>query len=77
LEHNARLTIKAEVFVPLFQEKRATFVTLHLNELLRGCAGSLSAHQTLIEDISSHAYSGVFRESRFPPLQGSEFEQLH
>jgi AMMECR1 domain-containing protein len=77
LEHNARLIIKAEVFVPLFQEKRATFVTLHLNELLRGCAGSLSAHLTLIEDISSNAYSAVFRDSRFLPLKGSEFEQLH
>tara|TARA_R110001592_G_scaffold113322_1_gene312366 strand:+ start:11811 stop:12365 length:555 start_codon:yes stop_codon:yes gene_type:complete len=76
LENNARLTIKPEEFDSVLREKKATFVTLHLNGALRGCIGSLSAHQSLIEDLSSNAYSAAFRDSRFPPLKESEFEQL-
>jgi len=77
LEHDARLTIIPEAFDSVLREKRATFVTLHLNGALRGCIGSLSAHQSLIENLSSNAYSAAFRDSRFSPLKESEFYQLH
>ena len=77
LENNSRLNINPEDFESVFREKRATFVTLHLNGTLRGCVGSLSADKSLIEDLSSNAYNAAFRDFRFSPLEDSEFEQLN
>ena len=48
LENNARLTIKPEEFDSVLREKKATFVTLHLNGALRGCIGSLTFQVMLI-----------------------------
>ena len=77
LDNNLRLNINPEDFESFFREKRATFVTLHLNGELRGCIGSLCAHKSLIEELSSNAYSAAFRDSRFSSLKESEFDQLH
>jgi len=77
LENNSRLIINPEEFDSVLREKRATFLTLHLNGALRGCIGSLSADKSLIEDLSSNAYSAAFRDSRFSSLKESEFDQLH
>jgi len=52
-------------------------VTLNINGALRGCVGSLSADKSLIEDLSSNAYSAAFRDLRFPSLEDSEFDQLN
>jgi len=76
LENNSRIAIDPEAFAPALRERRATFVTLHINKILRGCIGSLTAVSPLIEDLADNAYSAAFRDSRFPPLQESEFEQL-
>jgi len=77
LENNSQLKINPEEFDSVLRGKRATFVTLHLNGALRGCIGSLSAYTSLIEDLSSNAYSAAFRDSRFPSLEESEFDRLH
>jgi len=77
LENNSRLHINPAEFDSVLREKRATFVTLHLNGELRGCIGSLCAHKSLIEELSSNAYSAAFRDPRFPPLEAIEFDQLH
>ena len=58
------------------QQNLASFVTLHKNGILRGCIGSLEAHQPLINDVAEHAYSAAFQDPRFPPLQDNEYEQL-
>ena len=58
------------------QQHLASFVTLHKNAELRGCIGSLEAHQPLIDDIAEHAYAAAFQDPRFPQLQNNEFEQL-
>ncbi|MCL2483233.1 MAG: AmmeMemoRadiSam system protein A [Propionibacteriaceae bacterium] len=54
----------------------ATFVTLTLGGDLRGCIGSLVAHQALGEDVRSNAVSAAFRDPRFPPLSVDEFKQV-
>ena len=60
---------------PLF-EWGASFVTLHINEQLRGCIGSLEARQPLIEDVAENAYAAAFRDPRFPPLAQEEYDHL-
>ncbi len=58
------------------QEQRATFVTLHLNDDLRGCIGTLEARQPLVIDVAYNARAAAFEDPRFSPLTQREFEQL-
>ena len=58
------------------QEKRATFVTLKINDELRGCIGSLSPQRALVDDIAHNAYAAAFSDPRFAALNNQEYEQL-
>jgi len=60
----------------LLNEPGASFVTLNLNNQLRGCIGILEAFQPLVADVSEHAYAAAFKDPRFPPLTENEFEKL-
>ena len=59
-----------------FNKQAATFVTLTLDHNLRGCIGSLIAHRSLFDDITSNAISAAFKDPRFPPLTKEEFEKI-
>ena len=59
------------------QQPRATFVTLNINNELRGCIGTLEAHQPLIADVAHNAHSAAFSDPRFPPLSREEFADIH
>jgi AmmeMemoRadiSam system protein A len=61
---------------PSFLEQRATFVTLNINNNLRGCIGSLVAHRSLFDDIVHNAKSSAFDDPRFAPLSKEEFENI-
>lgn len=85
LLHLARESIGEELGVnfapdvpgePWLKEIRATFVTLMLDERLRGCVGSLEAQRPLGLDIVASAKSAAFRDSRFPALTREEFDRL-
>lgn len=69
------ITEKPPVTFDLNKEK-ATFVTLHLEERLRGCIGSLMAHRPLWVDIQENAYSAAFRDFRFTPLTEEEYKDI-
>jgi len=58
------------------QTKLSSFVTLHLNNKLRGCIGSLEAHYLLVEDVARHAYAAAFDDPRFPALETAELEHI-
>ncbi len=59
---------------PKLKEDGASFVTLTKNGKLRGCIGSLTACQPLIEDIIYNAKNAAFRDPRFSKLTR---EELH
>ncbi len=59
------------------QQIRSCFVTLHLHDQLRGCIGSLEAHEPLILDVSKNAYNAAFRDPRFAPVTLREYANLH
>lgn len=61
---------------PELSEKKACFVTLTLHKHLRGCIGSIIAHQSLIDDLISNAVSAAFHDPRFPPLSKEEFSEV-
>jgi AmmeMemoRadiSam system protein A len=54
----------------------ASFVTLHIGNQLRGCIGTLEAHQPLVMDVAEHAYAAAFKDPRFPPLNPTELKKL-
>lgn len=60
----------------IFTTSLASFVTINLRGRLRGCIGSLVAHQPLIQDVASNAQSAAFRDPRFAPLKLSEFKDI-
>lgn len=57
-------------------EPGATFITLTENGQLRGCIGSLSARQPLIEDVSSNAVSAALHDTRFEPVTADELKHI-
>ncbi|MDD5051147.1 MAG: AmmeMemoRadiSam system protein A [Sulfuricurvum sp.] len=61
---------------PELQENKATFVTLTINGHLRGCIGSIIAHQSFIDDLISNAQSAAFHDPRFPPLCEEELASI-
>lgn len=58
---------------PWLAQPAATFVTLTLEEELRGCIGTLEARRPLGEDVASNARSAAFSDPRFEPLTAREF----
>jgi AmmeMemoRadiSam system protein B/AmmeMemoRadiSam system protein A len=54
----------------------ATFVTLELDDRLRGCIGSLEARRSLAEDIVQNAFAAAFRDPRFAPLTLGELDTI-
>jgi hypothetical protein len=62
---------------PALYRPGATFVTLHdAQGHLRGCVGRLEATRALGEDVHAHALAAAFQDSRFDPLQASEWQGL-
>ena len=58
------------------KQKGASFVTLTIDGQLRGCIGSLEAHQPLIDDVREHALQAAFEDYRFPPLTAEELSLI-
>jgi len=77
LEHGIALPVSVSDYSPALQAPKACFVTLKINDELRGCIGSLEANRPLVEDVAQNAFAAAFRDPRFTRLQESEYAQLH
>ena len=53
-----------------------SFVTLNLDEKLRGCIGGLEARMSLAEDVSQHAYAAALHDVRFPAVSPDEVRSI-
>lgn len=76
LTHHDHIKVDLKRYSAHLSENRACFVTLQIGKQLRGCIGSLEAHQSLVEDIAQNAYAAAFFDPRFPRLTVEEFEKL-
>jgi AmmeMemoRadiSam system protein A len=76
LETRQPAVISADAIPARLAARRASFVTLHSEEKLRGCIGSLEPRTSLAEDVSLNAYAAAFRDTRFRPLQADELTSL-
>lgn len=57
-----------------FSKKRACFVTLKMNDKLRGCIGTIVPRTKLTQDIIMNAKNAAFQDPRFSPLTMYEIE---
>lgn len=60
---------------PVLTEYGASFVTLKINNELRGCIGSVYPTKPLILDLVDNAKNSAFNDPRFAPLTEEEFER--
>ncbi|MCL1919247.1 MAG: AmmeMemoRadiSam system protein A [Peptococcaceae bacterium] len=62
---------------PLLATQKSCFVTLHKDEDLRGCIGTLEpVRETLADEIRSNTLSAATRDPRFPPVQKEELSLI-
>lgn len=76
LENHQPLPIDLSLYSGHLVAPGASFVTLQINDKLRGCVGTLKAYQPLIQDVAQHAYMAAFKDGRFPPVMSSEIDSL-
>ena len=76
LEQGEALAVNPELYPETLRPTRATFVTLELDGQLRGCIGTLAAHQPLVQDVAEHAHAAAFDDPRFPAVSAREFPLL-
>ncbi len=65
-------------FPSILRENGASFVTLTTKPIgqLRGCIGTLTAYQPLIEDVRDHAVAAALEDFRFSPVESHELPHL-
>ena len=54
------------------QEDQGVFVSLHINDNLRGCMGSMSGDGSLVKTVANMAVCAVSQDPRFSPLRMDE-----
>lgn len=65
-----------EFYSPKFSEKRGTFVTITIDDNLRGCIGHIIPQVTLLEGIKENAINAAFKDPRFYPLSKREWGDI-
>lgn len=68
--------IDAKEYDKALQQEKACFVSLSINDSLRGCIGSLEAQHPLVNAVVDAAHSAAFLDPRFPPVSLEEFYGL-
>ncbi len=76
LNLGTRIELDQHTYGPDLLEHRASFVTLKIEGLLRGCIGSLKAQEPLINNIAYNAHSAAFHDPRFDSLEHDELALL-
>jgi len=61
---------------PPLEEKRGCFVTLHKNEILRGCIGTIEPVRSLVYNVEENAAQAAFKDHRFPPMERDELSAV-
>ena len=60
----------------IFNVKRGVFVTLKINNQLRGCIGNLEPILPVVKGIAGNAINAAFKDYRFSPLSKDDFHKI-
>jgi len=77
LDAGEPLAVNLREYPDALQQRRACFVTLRIEDRLRGCMGSLKPKRPLVEDVAHNAFAAAMRDPRFPRLEFAEYGRLH
>jgi AmmeMemoRadiSam system protein A len=69
-------SLKKSLLDPSYDSHCGTFVTLKINDRLRGCIGNLTANEPLSEGVRKNAINAAFHDPRFPPLTDRELKNV-
>ena len=61
---------------PALQVPCGTFVTLKIGDDLRGCIGTLTGREPLLDGVRTHALNAAFHDPRFRPLTAEELGRV-
>ncbi len=70
------LAVDPEAYGGALARPGASFVTLKIEEKLRGCIGRIDPDGPLICSVARNAYAAAFDDPRFEPLTEPEFARL-
>ena len=76
LEHGHAKPVIPNLYPEVFRQELASFVTIKIDDRLRGCIGHLKASQPLVSDVVENAWSAASKDSRFPKVSQLEFPKL-
>lgn len=68
--------LDARLIDPALQTRCGTFVTLKIENQLRGCIGSLAATAPMAEGVRDNALNAALHDPRFPPLEKKELDAV-
>jgi len=77
LVHGKPLAVNPADFDSRFAETGASFVTLHQQDALRGCIGTLEAFRPLINDVAENAFNAAFCDPRFAPVRQADISTIN
>jgi hypothetical protein len=69
-------SVKVENTPPPLRATRGAFVTVTLDDKLRGCIGSVQPQRALVDDVVANAYKAAFEDKRFKPLTEAELPNI-
>ncbi|MDP2924900.1 MAG: AmmeMemoRadiSam system protein A [Nanoarchaeota archaeon] len=73
---NKEQVVATEDIKENFNKKQACFVTLTEEGELRGCIGSIEAHQELWKDVIDNSINAAFGDPRFEALEEGELPKI-
>ena len=68
--------VDESAFVPILRYPRACFVTLDVDGVVCGCAGSLYSEDSLIENIKQNAMRAAMDDTDSPPISAADLPVL-
>lgn len=71
------ITIEENELSSLLKTKCGAFVTLHKNNMLRGCIGRFGETEPLFSIVQEMAISACSKDPRFPKVRKDELKQLN
>lgn len=70
------LSLNPDTYPIALQQPGATFVTLKIDGVLRGCIGRITPTRAVVEDVAANAFAAALEDPRFGPLTAEELPGL-